>query len=119
MDIPLDMETTLKRFDGDQVFFKELMLEFLRYIPKQLQILNEAVKIGDAKLVEREAHTIQGAAGNLGAKNLADSALKLELLGRNGSLENADKLIVELESETKRVEEYMNRTMGVEIVVKS
>ena len=97
----------------------ELMLEFLSYIPKQLQILNEAVKIGDAKLVEREAHTIKGAAGNLGAKNLADSALKLELLGRNGNLENAEKLIVELESETKLFEEYVNRSMGAEITVKS
>jgi PAS domain S-box-containing protein len=119
MDVPIDMETTLKRFDGDKDFFKELMLEFLSYIPKQLQILNEAVKNGDAKLVEKEAHTIKGAAGNLGARNLADSALKLELLGRNGDLENAQKLMVELESEVKRVEEYVNQSVGAEIEVKS
>jgi two-component system, sensor histidine kinase and response regulator len=118
-NIPLDLETTLKRFDGDFGFFKELMSEFLSNITQQLQILNQAVKAGDAKLVEREAHTIKGAAGNLGAKNLAESALKLELLGRNGNLENAVNLIIELESATKRVEEYMNQSMEADVTINS
>jgi HPt (histidine-containing phosphotransfer) domain-containing protein len=119
MDTPIDMETTLKRFDGDKEFFKEMMLEFLDSLPVKLQILNGAVKKGDAKLVEREAHSLKGAAGNLGAKNLAASALELELLGRNGNLKNAEKLMIELKSETKRIAEYVNRSIGAEIAIKS
>ncbi len=117
-DIPLEMENTLKRFDGDKEFFNELMLEFLDTVPNQLQILNEAVKQGDAKLIERVAHGIKGAAGNLGAKNLADSALKLELLGRTGNLENAEKLIVELMDEMKCVKDYVHQSLGMETAEK-
>jgi two-component system sensor histidine kinase/response regulator len=113
-DIPLDMETTLKRFDGDKEFFKELMLEFLDHIPKQIQALNEAVKKGDAKLIEMEAHTIKGAAGNLGANNLADSALRLEQLGRTGNLDGGDNLIADLQKELKRLDEYARQSLGIE-----
>ena len=118
-DLPLDMEAALKRFDGDKGFFAELMLEFLGSLPKHLQILNEAEKKGDVKLIEREAHSIKGAAGNLGANDLADSALKLEILGRNGELENAKKFITEFEDEIKRLEDYVHQSLGVEIAVKS
>ncbi len=119
MDIPIDLETTLKRFDGDKGFFKEMVLEFLSYVPKQLEILNEAVKKSDAKLVEREAHSIKGSAGNLGAKDLADSASKLELLGRDGDLSGALELIEHLKIDLKRVEDFVPDLFKVETALKS
>jgi len=113
-DIPLDMETALKRLDGDKDLFKELMSEFLYHASEQLSILEEAVRKGDAKCVVREAHAIKGAAGNLGAKNLADSALRLEQLGRTGNLDKGENLIADLQKELKRLKEYAHKSLGIE-----
>ncbi|HEX7400812.1 MAG TPA: response regulator, partial [candidate division Zixibacteria bacterium] len=113
-DIPLDMETVLKRLDGDINLFKELMSEFLYHTSEQVSILEEAVKKGDAQWVVREAHTIKGAAGNLGAKNLANSALRLEQLGRTGNLDKGENLIADLQKELKRLDECAHQSLGIE-----
>ncbi len=118
-DVPLDLETALPRFDGDKEFFSEVLQEFLDYAPKQLKILDEAVKKSDAKLVEREAHSIKGAAGNLSAKRLANLALKLELLGRTGDLAVAQEIIGNLRTEFKHLEEYINKSLPEKVALKS
>jgi two-component system sensor histidine kinase/response regulator len=66
------------------------------------------VRKRDAKVVERAAHSLKGAAGNLSAKRIAELALKLELLGRAGDLKGADQLIINLKTEFKRLEKYIN-----------
>jgi two-component system, sensor histidine kinase and response regulator len=118
-NIPLDMETTLKRFDGDKEFLMELMLEFLDHLPQQLETLVEAAKKGDVKLLEREAHTIKGAAGNLGASNLADLALKLEMHGRNGELSGVVELIENLKAAKEILEKHLAGLLGPVRVLKS
>jgi len=116
---PIDIETALLRFDGDKDFFKGMLQDFLDYTPKQLQILDEAVEKGDAKAVEKEAHSLKGVAGNLGAKHLADLALKLELIGRTGDLAGAKEMICNLRIEFKHLDEYVQRSLPQEVALKS
>jgi two-component system sensor histidine kinase/response regulator len=116
---PIDLESALQRFDGDKEFFKEMLQEFLSYVPKQLDKLAEAIKTGDAKVVEREAHSLKGAAGNLGAKPIADLALQLGFLGRKGDFAGAKKVIDNLEAELKRLKEYSNRSFKGKIALKA
>jgi PAS domain S-box-containing protein len=116
---PIDLESALRRFDGDKEFFKEMLQEFLSYAPKQLKKLAEAIKRGDAKVVEREAHSLKGGAGNLGATSIADLALRLEFLGRTKDLAEAKKIIGNLKAELKRLEEYSNRSFKREIALKA
>jgi CheY-like chemotaxis protein/HPt (histidine-containing phosphotransfer) domain-containing protein len=116
---PIDLESVLGRFDGDKDFFKEMLQEFLSYVPKQLDKLAEAIKRGDAKVVEREAHSLKGGAGNLGATSIADIALRLEFLGRTKDLAGAKKMIGNLKAELKRLEEYSNRSFKEEIALKA
>jgi HPt (histidine-containing phosphotransfer) domain-containing protein len=96
-----------------------MILEFLQYMPKQLQTLEEAVKKGDVKAVEQSSHSFKGAAGNMCAKNVADLCFKLELLGRKGDLTGADEIIERLKAECKRVEEYAHQSLLVGNAVKS
>jgi len=117
--IPLNLEIALSRFDGDKEFFMEMLQKFLNYAPERLQILDEAVKKGDAKVLEKEAHSIKGAAGNLGAKPIADLTLKLELIGRTGDLADAKELILNLRAELKHLEEYFNKSLLQEVALKS
>jgi two-component system sensor histidine kinase/response regulator len=118
-EVPLDIKAALLRFDNDKEFFKEMLQEFLDYVPKLLQTIEEAVKRRDAKLVEREAHSLKGAAGNLNAKQIVELALKLELLGRTGDLTGAEEMIENLRAEYKRLDEYAHQSLLVENAVKS
>jgi two-component system sensor histidine kinase/response regulator len=115
----IDLETALRRFGGDKEFFKEMLEEFFNYAPKQLEKLVEAIETGDAKMVEREAHSIKGAAGNLGAKTFADLALQLEILGRTKDLAKAKELIGNLQTELNRVKDYFNQSFKEKIALKS
>jgi two-component system sensor histidine kinase/response regulator len=81
--------------------------------------LAEAIKTGEAKVVEREAHSLKGAADNLGVKPIADIALRLEFLGRTKDLAGAKKMIGNLKAELKRLEEYSNRSFKGEIALKA
>ncbi|MGB8658405.1 MAG: response regulator [Candidatus Zixiibacteriota bacterium] len=118
-ELPLDIQDALNRFGGDEGLFKEILGEFLNYLPRQLRTLEEAIEKGDARLVEREAHSLKGAAGNLSAKGIADLALKLELLGRSGDLGGAEEIIGNLNTECKRLEEYVPRSSELESALKS
>jgi PAS domain S-box-containing protein len=116
---PLDHEAALIRFDGDKEFFRQMLQEFLNYVPNQLKSLSEAAKRDDAKLVEREAHSIKGAAANIGANGMADLSLKLELMGRTGDLSRAQEMMDKLKGEFERLEKYAHQRSERENVLKS
>jgi two-component system sensor histidine kinase/response regulator len=116
---PIDLESALIRFEGDKEFFKEMLQEFSSYVPKQLEKLAEAIKGGDAKVVEREAHSLKGGAGNLGAKPIVDLALQLELLGRKGDLAVAEEIVSNLRTAFEHLEEYINKSLPREGALKS
>jgi two-component system sensor histidine kinase/response regulator len=46
-DFTLDLKASLARFGDDRDFLEEMLQEFLGSLPKQLKILEEAIKIGD------------------------------------------------------------------------
>jgi CheY-like chemotaxis protein len=116
---PVDLESAFQRFDGDTEFFKEMLREFLNLAPKQLEKLAEAMERGDAKVVEREAHSLKGAAGNLGAKAFGQVALQLEILGRTKDLAGVKEIIGNLKAELTRLEEYYNQSFKEQIALKS
>ncbi len=118
-DIPIDLESAMRRFDGDEEFFKETLGEFLNYAPKQLAKMTEAMEKGDAKVVEREAHSLKGAAGNLEAKAFAEAAMRLEILGRKEDLIEAKDVLRCLKSELKHLAEYSNRLFKKKTALKS
>jgi len=118
-DIPIDFESVLSRFDNDKGFLKEVFVEFLDHAPRQAERLGEAIKRGDAKAVETEAHSMKGAASNLGVTSVAAEALQLELLGRRGDLADAKEIVHKLRSELERLKEYVDKFLDVEGVPKS
>jgi two-component system sensor histidine kinase/response regulator len=115
----LDAEEAIARFDGDEEFFKEMLREFLNYAPNQMKVLEQAIRKCQAKKVERGAHGIKGAAGNLGVKGIADLCLKIELSGRTGDLAEAEKLLNRLKTEFKRLREHTQQCYEIESAQKS
>lgn len=111
---PVNFDNALERFGGDKEFFKEILEEFLSYIPKQLEVLDEAVKKGDASEAEREAHKIKGAAENVGAGRIAGLSFKLELIARKGDLSGAEEIVTNLKNQLEILQEHINQALTQE-----
>ncbi len=56
-----------------------------------------AILQGDLELLEHAAHSIKGASGQFGAKQLSEISLKMESLAKEGDLEQAKSLFNELQ----------------------
>jgi signal transduction histidine kinase/CheY-like chemotaxis protein len=63
-----------------------LVKSFLTRVPGYLTSLNDAVAAADATSLEEAAHSLKGAAANIGAVGVAEICDRLETLGRTGDL---------------------------------
>jgi len=75
----------------------ELVGLFLADVPPQLVTLGEAARAGDARSVERIAHSLKDSCGNMGAARLGAVCAELGELGRSGDLSEAPARISRLE----------------------
>ena len=61
-----DKEAMLKRLMDDEDLARTIMAGFIGDIPVQIEKLEQFIKNKDIQSVERQAHTIKGAAANVG-----------------------------------------------------
>jgi PAS domain S-box-containing protein len=94
----LDLAGALDRVEGDQALFEEIAALFAEESVKNLEEIRQAFRAGDAKLLERLAHTMKGASANVGAKAVSSAALALEEQARIRGIANADAKIAPLEA---------------------
>lgn len=79
----IDVQNALKRL-GSVVLLRKLLLSFRQEHQETLQTLHAARAAQDEQLVQLIVHTVKGVSSNLGATELADSALLLEQAIKNG-----------------------------------
>ena len=106
MKSPIDFKTALMKCDGDKELLNELVHEFLDYIPGHLKTLYEAVRSNNPGAIEDTAHTIKGSAGLLSMNNMAQTAIKLEEMGREKNMD-AEKVVQKLETEFQQLRKYI------------
>jgi PAS domain S-box-containing protein len=112
---PIDTASALVRVEGDVELLNELVALFLKDLPALLTKLREAITAGDAKAIEHSAHKLKGSVGNFSAHPAFEAALKLEVLGREGSLSEAEPAYAELEKEIERLISAMANLSGGEV----
>jgi two-component system sensor histidine kinase/response regulator len=100
-------EELLERIDGDREFLSELIELFKQDYPSQVLLARKAIGENDAASLQRVAHTLKGALGNLAAPVGSGLAVELESLGKEGDLAVAGKKLSELEAELPRVVEAL------------
>ena len=88
-----DHEGTLRRLDQDQELLEMLLSVALDDIPNELAGLAAALELPDAGSATRHAHSIKGAAANIGAIALADRAAGIEIVAKAGDLAAAADLL--------------------------
>jgi len=86
----VDKTGALQRLGGDRQLFSEFITIFLEDSPELIANIRKGLETNDATTVEKNAHSLKGLISNFGAKECVELALKLELAGRAGSVEDCD-----------------------------
>lgn len=86
-----------------------LLQAFLSDVRPRLQKLKDAVRAGDARLVEFESHGLVGMCKTIGAAACAEVFEQVERLGENETLGAAQPLLQRAEQEIARAEEHIRR----------
>ncbi len=98
-----DKSCFLSRLDGDEILGGEIIEMFLQECPKLLEGVRQAAKQRDASLLERAAHSLKGSVGDIAAPQAFDAARTLEMMAREGKLEDADSALMSLEVALNRL----------------
>ncbi len=99
----IDRAELIDRLDGDEALCDHLLQLFVVDAPQALARIEQAVAAADAPLVQREAHSLRGAAAYVAARLVQRAAEQLERAGRDGDLARADGLLRPLAREISRV----------------
>lgn len=89
---------------GDSELLVEVIDCYLKDSPKLLDEMSQAIRQQQAKLLQRAAHSMKSSSASVGAKNLSQLCQELEYIGREGTIEGADKILSQTQAEYQRVE---------------
>jgi signal transduction histidine kinase/DNA-binding response OmpR family regulator/HPt (histidine-containing phosphotransfer) domain-containing protein len=91
LEIPgIDTKSALRRTGGNRKRYESLLLKFADPSAGSVQDIRAALAAGDTSTAARAAHSLKGAAANLGATPLAEVAAKVETaLTRGAPVEDA------------------------------
>ncbi len=105
-----DREGMMSRLMGDEHLARVLISTFLSDMPKQFETLKQYLAENDCDGATRQAHTIKGAAANLGAIALSHIAAAIETAGKSGDCEQMETMLPELEKQLVLTEQAMEET---------
>ena len=99
----IDLAIALERVEGDRELLEEIARLFAEESVALLGEIRRARASEDIRELQRLAHTLKGAALNVAALKVAETALALETQARSGSMGNAGDLIEHLAQEVDLV----------------
>ena len=94
-----DKKGALERMGGDEELFKEVSGMFLDDGPNQIERMQQHLRAEDLTALERQAHSLKGAAMYIGGVALQEVALEIEVAARNHEQDRAATLLGRFEKE--------------------
>ena len=104
---PVDFESALRHFDGDRDFMMEMFKQYKNRLTEQVAEIQSALQGQEANRLARLAHNLKGVSLNFSATTLANITLQIEELCRREDLTQAPSLVMQLEVEAQRVEDFL------------
>ena len=104
-----DKAGMMSRLMDDKDLVKIVISGFLEDIPIQIKTLKDYLNIGDVTSAERQAHTLKGAAANVGGEALREAAVKMEKAGKAKDLAAMTIVFPEVEIEFTRLKAVMEK----------
>jgi PAS domain S-box-containing protein len=102
-----DRSALIERLMDDDELKRIVIEGFLDDMPRQIEVLKGCVAAGDVEGAKRQAHSIKGAAANVGGKAFSDVASGLEKAGSTGALEILNQGVPELVRQFSLLKEAM------------
>ena len=96
-DDQVDRASLLERVEGDQELLTEMIHLFQEDAPNLVTAMRDALERGDMTVLERSAHSLKGAVGNLSAKATAAAAQQLEKDAKNKDSKSAKESLANVE----------------------
>ena len=92
-------EELTQEYEGDEDLLEEMIDSYFELVPGLLDELKTSIGSGDKDKVSTVAHTLKGGSGNFFAKNAFETALTLEMMGKDGDLTGAEAALLKLETD--------------------
>ena len=105
------LQEVTERLGMDRTVLDQILTTFLEELPVQIENLRCGLREQDARLVERQAHTLKGASGIIGAQALRTAAERVETAGRNQDLVLAESLFAAMQDESERLQAVLAELM--------
>ncbi len=86
----IDLEDGLQRLNGNWVAYKRILLSFRNKQAEAVTQLKQLIQQGQWDEAARLAHSLKGSGGNLGAKQLYETAAVMEQVCREGDADAAE-----------------------------
>ena len=97
----LDLNEFLERVQNDQDLLLELLDIFVADFQEKRVLLAEAIEKKDYEQIRGIAHSLKGASGNISAKVVRQTFIKLEDMGKRGDMTGAAELLSALDQQFK------------------
>jgi len=104
-----DREGMLARLMNDEGLARVVTQSFLTDIPNQIEALRHNLELLDSNGVSRQAHTVKGAAANVGGEALRALAFEMEKAGQVGDLNFVAARMADLDRQFLRLKEAMTK----------
>lgn len=92
----LDREELLDRLMGDEDLAREVIGAFIIEMPEKLTQIRGIIERGVASELQKQAHTLRGTCGTIGAMAMCETAARLEDAARSGDMDRAALLVEEM-----------------------
>jgi HPt (histidine-containing phosphotransfer) domain-containing protein len=102
------------RLGGDEHLVRELVEIFLAEYPALLRTVRASAADGDAAALRRSAHALRGSIANFVDDGPTVTALALERAGEDARLEDAARLLKQLELEIETLVKAMRNFNGTD-----
>ncbi len=108
-DSIFDRGGLLHRLMGDEDLAKEIIDDFLKQLPDNLFAVKKALSKQDLRLVQREAHIIKVASGNVGALTLQETAEQIEIASEAKDLVKAESFVAKRDKQLEILKNKLTR----------
>lgn len=98
-EIIFDRHGFLTRLNGNEGALKEIIEVFMKNAPEKIRALKDLLKTRTRETLALQAHSLAGAAANIGAERLRKLAKQLELAAEEENFSNAESIITKISDE--------------------
>lgn len=113
---PIDIDDYIEQMDGNREIAMKILKGFAKRLDNQIEELEKFIIYSNIDEVKRGAHSIKGAASNLGANDLMLAAKEVETIAKNGNLIGINPLFEKFKQECYRAKEYIELSINSKVL---